>query len=245
MKRLHILAAVFIISLLSIASFAEHTIESIKADCSPLEKIKIDSRGGEARECKPMESGLFAKLNGKEYHFVLYCVIPAHSADTTCGGRDTASRSYERRALAIFSKAPGSKALVKEFEKVDADVTLNYYDMPYVLGAGGETVLTIPIHLDGTANGNLSEHYALKGKSWIKIDSTSWLDDLNKRVPAGLAIQKGVWPNLKTMTAEAPLYNPEDANCCPTGGTATATLAIAKNKFVLKSVRVAKAKPSP
>jgi hypothetical protein len=51
-----------------------------------------------------------------------------------------------------------------------------------------------------------------------------------------------VFPDVETMTADAPLCRHEDADCCPSGGKAHVELAIEKGRFVVKSATTGPAK---
>jgi hypothetical protein len=105
-----------------------------------------------------------------------------------------------------------------------------------IVDAPAGLLLALPIAVDGTGNYNQSEYYVREAGAWQRIESESWLVDLRARLPAGLEIWKGVWPDIRTLRAEAGLHKAGDGNCCPTGGTAHIQLAIRDRRFVLESV---------
>ena len=84
--------------------------------------------------------------------------------------------------------------------------------------------------------GNQSEYYLREKNKWETIEAYGWLDDLEPRMPRGLSIWKGVWPDPKTMQAQVGLYREGDVNCCPTGGIARIQLAIRSRQFVIESL---------
>ncbi|HEX4925983.1 MAG TPA: hypothetical protein VFV50_17960 [Bdellovibrionales bacterium] len=223
-------------------ALANHTPESIKTDCRAITKVKIGGDKADARECRPTASALFAEVDGREYYYTLYCLIPAYSEEPkdskgTCGTQGFLGRYHAERALVIFSRPSKSKEPLKvEFEKAETEIGALWYKAPEVTGAGSETLLHIPIGVDGSGNYNESEMYVRKNKSWSKIDTESWYDELVKKIPADTKILKGVWPDFKTMTATAYLYKDKDPNCCPTGGKANASLGLSNGRIVLKSV---------
>jgi len=119
------------------------------------------------------------------------------------------------------------------------------YEKPQIIRNGASTILMLTIRLDGTGSGNASEYYARKNRAWQRIESESWVEDVRKKIPAGLEIRKGIWPDMQTMTAKAGLYRTGDANCCPTGGAAKIALAIENDRFVVRSVAVERGSKSP
>lgn len=71
-----------------------------------------------------------------------------------------------------------------------------------------------------------------------QIDTWSWRDDLEDRLPPGLEIWQGLrfdWPEMLAFT---PLWQPGDGACCGTGGTAILSFEIEGDKLVLSHVTV-------
>ncbi len=71
-----------------------------------------------------------------------------------------------------------------------------------------------------------------------QIDTWSWRDSLDERLPAGLEIWQGVrfdWPNMMAFT---PLWQAGDGNCCGTGGTAVLSFEIEGDRLILTRVTV-------
>lgn len=58
------------------------------------------------------------------------------------------------------------------------------------------------------------------------------------RLPKGLSVWKGMYPDWAKMTVATSLWREHDGNCCPTGGSAYATLALQGDRIVLTGVRV-------
>jgi hypothetical protein len=64
----------------------------------------------------------------------------------------------------------------------------------------------VPAYESGTGNFNRELLYAWANDGWRDVDVTSWLDELKPRLPKGLGILKGVYPDYATMTAETPVW---------------------------------------
>lgn len=115
------------------------------------------------------------------------------------------------------------------------------YRPPQIIKAAAATFLYIPIAVDGTAHENASAYFLLERGEWVPIEAATWLEDLRRRLPTGLEIRKGVWPDLETMTAEAGLYRSGDDNASPTGGIVRIRLAIRSKHLVIDSLITQKA----
>jgi hypothetical protein len=145
--------------------------------------------------------------------------------------------------LSIFFHTASDKHVQLLFDRYDQENAGIYmYSKPAMATHSFGTLLDVPIRVDGTGNFNESEYYLWNAnqKKWNLLDSTSYIDDLGKRLPAGLSIWKGVWPDIKTMTATTGLWRADDGNCCPSGGTAAVMLAVKDGRLVIKSLEITK-----
>ncbi len=216
------------------------SIERLKAKCINLAGIKIgDGPDDDAAECRVSEFGMFGVFNNQTYYYAIYCLTPGYSMkEGGCSSTSYNAEIYRARAMAIFvANGEASKATLWR-ELVDPDIGLIWYDKPELIVNSFGTILYLPIHMDGTGAGNISEYYLWdeRSKQWQKLDAGSWRKEI--AIPPELAINKGIWPDLKAMTAEAYLYRSGDANCCPTGGTAHIQLTIENGRFAIKSVTI-------
>lgn len=107
------------------------------------------------------------------------------------------------------------------------------YDKPRILHAGGRVVLHLPAYESGTGNFNRELLY-----TWAK---DAWHDELDRRLPKGLVILKGVYPDYEKMTAETPVRRQEDGPQCAEGGRAHIELQWRGDRISVGSVRIGNA----
>jgi hypothetical protein len=112
---------------------------------------------------------------------------------------------------------------------------------PVLIRNGARTLLHIPGYESGTGNFNRESLYVWGGKDWRIVDTTSWLDDLGKRLPKGLSANKGIYPDYATMTAATALWRRSDSNACAEGGRAAIHLAWRGDAIALKDFHMVKA----
>lgn len=90
----------------------------------------------------------------------------------------------------------------------------------------------------GTGDFNAESIFAWREGQWRPLDIESWTRELRRRLPQGLEVWKGIFPDYTALTARTPLWRPSDGNCCPTGGRAEITLAWQGDRLVLRDLRV-------
>jgi len=199
----------------------------------------ITTGPGETADCAVSEFGSLGIFNGQTYHYSIYCLIPAYSIPEGGCRSDTFNAQFHKaRAMAIFVNDGRSDTVSLLLKRAEEEIGLVWYEKPEIIKNPYGTFLYIPVHLDGTGAGNSSEYFIWdkKSKSWQTFDTKSWLDEINPL--AGLSINKGIWPDLKKMSAEAYLYRKNDANCCPTGGKINIRLTIMNGCLAVKSTRI-------
>jgi hypothetical protein len=214
----------------------EFPMTILRHQCLEFAQVKHGDKPGDLRDCRVSEFAEFGSIDGQTYYYALYCLIPnLASGKGSCNDDSFNARYYRERGLAIFvaDALNGNASLL--FERVEGEIGRLRYSQPQIIKPGAETLLYLPIAIEGNANENVSEYFLQDGGTWVPIESVEWFQDLLRRIPAGLEIRKGVWPNLQTMTAVAHLYRPADNNASPTGGTARIALAIRSRHFVITS----------
>ncbi len=218
------------------------SMEVIRDQCIEFAEVKQGNGIAEYNECNVSEFGEFGAVDGHTYYFALYCLMPNwRTAVGKCGDDSFTARYHRGRALAVFSRNPSNGNVQLVFERAEPEIGVVLYSRPEIIQNPAGTLLILPITVDGTGNGNVSEYYMRDSGRWEQIETEAWLSDLGNRLPAGLRIAKGVWPDLRTMRAGAGLYRAGDANCCPTGGTARIRLAIRGMRLVIESLVVEEA----
>ncbi len=116
------------------------------------------------------------------------------------------------------------------------------FDAPVLLAGpefGGAVYIAVPGVRSGSGSGAadlLFRWDVPDTRQLTQIDTWSWRDDLEARLPAGLGVWQGVrydWPN---MVAFTPLWRDGDGHCCRTGGTAILSFGIEGDRLILSDV---------
>jgi hypothetical protein len=220
----------------------EFPMAVVAKQCIDFAAVKHGKEPGDLRECAVSEFGEFASMNGHRYYYALYCLIPNYADKGRCGDGSFIGGFYAlHRGLAIFQQDPASSDKAQLlFERVNRDLGTKTYARPQLIRRTSETLLAIPITVDGSEHLNESEYFLWSGSAWTPLESKKWLDDLERRIPSEFVIRNGIWPDLETLRAEAGLYAEDDAKCCPSGGLARIALAIRSGSIVLQSLTIEK-----
>ena len=214
-----------------------YTIGELRQSCIEFRDVKRGTGPENIGDCRVSAFGMLGTFDNRTYYYALYCLVLSDQiGQGTCTGDSFNSRYHRSRGLVVFEGDRVNAHVL--FERVNGEIGMYVYAEPEVTRSSAGTVLYLPIRVDGTGNYNESEYYVRGRGGWEPLDFETWQKDLVARVPAGREIWKGLWLNLKTMRVESGLYRKGDGNCCPTGGSIRARLAIRDKKFVIASASV-------
>ena len=115
------------------------------------------------------------------------------------------------------------------------------YAKPQIVRSTGRILLHIPATESGSGYFNREILYVWTKDGWHDLDVTSWLDELLHRLPAGLRVVRGVYPDYAAMTADTPLWREHDGPTCPEGGRAHIGLQWRGGRIAVGSLRIDKA----
>ena len=212
------------------------SMAAMRTQCIEFTDVNRGGGAGEYRECRVSEFGEIGTVGSTRFYYVLYCLLPNETAaNARCGDDSFIARYHRARGMAVFAREASGQNVHLVFNRASEEIGTVFYQRPEIVQNAAGTLLYLPIVIDGTSGGNVSEYYQQAADRWALVDSKTWLADLHKRLPAGLEVRQGVWPDLRTMRAEAGLYRVADANCCPTGGTVRLGLVVRARRFVIDS----------
>lgn len=122
---------------------------------------------------------------------------------------------------------PGAPKLIGwSFEGVN-------YEAPILTDDGK---LWVPGTMAGSGGGNADLLYIRREGQWVEIETTSWRDTLEDRLPSGFSAWQGIEYDFNGMGGRSPLWRDTDPNCCATGGDLTLRFGISGTSLVLDEV---------
>lgn len=117
------------------------------------------------------------------------------------------------------------------------------YEAPTLLMVEGEMYVAVAGRMAGTGNGNADALFRWSpdaAEPLVQIDNWSWREQLAERLPSGLEVWKGVDYRYadSEIWAWTKLWQPNDGNCCPSGGEAMLSFVIRDDVLVLDGANV-------
>jgi uncharacterized protein len=116
-----------------------------------------------------------------------------------------------------------------------------HYERPTLTSSRVARWLVVPGRLEGTGNidvGLLFFFDPEHGAALRDVDTDAWQRELARRLPKGMAVWKGMYPDYAKMTVQTPLWKGSDGNCCPTAGSATIALGFKGQRLVVEQFAV-------
>lgn len=116
-------------------------------------------------------------------------------------------------------------------------------ERPEVLATPAGPLLLVPSMHGGTGAFNAELIFRPLNGGWRDLEIDAWRTAFDKQLPEELGVWKGVQYDWKTLSLDTSLWKSEDANCCPTGGSAEAKLAVEGDRLALKSMSIDRTPP--
>ncbi|WP_426954093.1 hypothetical protein [Muricoccus radiodurans] len=116
------------------------------------------------------------------------------------------------------------------------------YRAPRLIERDGARLLVVPGRRIGSGGHDADLLLVQRDGRWREVEIATWRRELERRLPDGLGAWQGVDYDFSAMTARTRLWRPDDGNCCPTGGSALATLRIEGDSLRLADLT---AEPAP
>ncbi|MHA3903405.1 hypothetical protein ACTPOE_07525 [Castellaniella sp. WN] len=209
-------------------AFAEGLDVALAQTCREL-AMSVDETDPPA--CRIGESGIIGTVGATMTHYALYCLGP-----------EAAAGACELRGAALFLEDRADGRISRFLTRLDEpDLRAG---APSIETAGRDTLLELPVSVSGTGAFDDNDTFLFERDHWTRLDTHCWESGLQKRIPRGTSIDKGVNLNLGGLSAQAWLYREGDANCCPTGGSVDVTLKRTGHRLAIESLRIdPKARP--
>src|SRR5205085_3874562 len=119
--------------------------------------------------CRVSSFGEAGAVDGHRFHYAVY----QYQTDT--GARD-------HMRVVVFEAVPSG--MMRAVVATESDPAISY-DKPRIVRSGDRVLLHIPGTESGTGNFNRERLYMWRAGQWRDVDTTAWLDELARRLPAG------------------------------------------------------------
>lgn len=134
---------------------------------------------------------------------------------------------------AIILKDENNKIFILYMHFSDAVSEIS--ESPRIINIQGNELLSYKTRVPGTGNQSVELYYKydIKKKSPVLLDFSEIISEISKIIPKGYGVWKGGGLDLKNLQYSQSVWKPNDANCCPTGGSINLQLSIDKYKIIV------------
>ncbi len=211
-----------------------YTQGALSKGCPPAFGEPVGGKGT-YKECRLRGVRPAGKVAGQSWVAAEYCLARNDNEDSGCrAGRGDEGRN--EIAVLVFTRAQAGGPFVLRLDYRDGEG--NPFDGVRAYDTPAGALLEIAFRASGTGNLNAGAYFLWRNGGWRPLDAQAWITDLQRRLPRGLSVRKGPWPDLDAMTFDSPLWKEGDANCCPSGGVVYVELGIEGDRLVIRSLKV-------
>jgi hypothetical protein len=205
------------------------SLAKIKSECLPARESDPVAR------CKVKRFGDLGQVEGKNYFFVLYEWLDEQELKDITRTPPPFPRS--NTAVLLFYSDQLAPNLLRPFYSDRDDLNTGWFEDPKIFRATNQVFLQIPHRSATTAEGEPDNLLIWQGQNWHMIDTQSWMEDLQTRLPDGCSVIGSGSINFLTMRASNMVWKNSDQKCCPTCGKIYADLELQEDRLVIKSVQ--------
>jgi hypothetical protein len=209
-----------------------HNWESVRSECLP------PTEKDPAERCSITKLGDLGKLDDKNFYFVLYEWLDKNEVEEY--GKSNFSTKYPRTntAIVLFYSSEIAPNMLRPFYADRTDLNAGWFEEPKLIRGTHGVLLKIPHRSSGTSNNaSVDNILTWQGSGWRLVDTQSWVEDLQTRIPGGCSVIRDTLVDFEEMKASNYLWKESDPNCCPTCGRFSATLALEEGRLVIKDLQ--------
>ncbi len=205
--------------------------ESVRSECLP------PTEKDPAERCTIKKLGDLGQVDNKNFYFTLYEWLDKSEVEEHEKSDPPAKYPRTNTAIVLFYSTKESPNMLRPFYADRTDLNVGWFEEPRIIRGAQGVLLQIPHRGPKTANTEVDSILSWQASEWRIIDTQSWVDDLQNRLPEGCSVIRETLVNFESMKASNYLWKASDSNCCPTCGRFSATLALQEDRLVIKNLQ--------
>ncbi len=209
-----------------------HSWDVVRKECLPAKPPKDP-----VERCTIKKLGDLGQLGDRNLYYVLYEWLDKYEAENY--GKSNYPTQYPRTntAVVLFYSDKSSPNMLRPFYADRTDLNIGWFEEPSIIKSAGGVLLQIPHRSASTANAELDNVLLWKDSGWQLVDTQSWIEDLQSRLPKECTVIRETLVNFQQMKASNYVWRTSDENCCPTCGRFSATLGLEEDRLVIKNLQ--------
>jgi hypothetical protein len=204
---------------------------SVRSECLPATESEP------AERCTVKKLSDLGRINDINFYYVLYEWLDKEEVAALRKLDRPIQYPRTNTAVILFYSSTTSPNMLHPFYADRTDFNVGWFEEPRMLRTRTDTFLQIPHRGQRTSDVELDTLLRWDDSKWHLVDTQSWVDDLQSRVPEECSVQTDTLIDFESMKATNYLWRTSDANCCPSCGRFTANLAIDEDRLVITNLK--------
>jgi hypothetical protein len=206
--------------------------ESVRQECLP-PKPPEDT----VERCTVKKLDDLGSIDDKNFYYVLYEWLDKYESENY--GKSNYPTTYPRTntAVVLFYSDKSAPNMLRPFYADRTDLSVGWFEEPRIIKTSSGSLLQIPHRSFTGANAELDTLLMWKDSGWQLVDTQSWVEDLQSRLPNECTVVRETLVNFEQMKASNYVWRTSDENCCPTCGRFSATLGLEEDRLVIKNLK--------
>jgi len=206
------------------------TLAQARSQCLPPTEADPVAR------CTIKKFGDLGSVEGVNYFYVLYEWLDQNELNDYKTDRMVRYPQTNTAVVLFYSDSTGPNMLHPFFSDRN-DFGTGWFEEPKLLHRAEGMFFQIPHRASSSAESEPDMLMVWRDESWRIIDTQSWLENLQTRLPQGCSVIHTPVINFTDMTSATMVWKSSDDHCCPTCGKIFATLGIQEERLVIQGLR--------
>jgi len=207
------------------------SLAKIKTECLPPQEADPVAR------CTVKKFGELGQIDGQDYFYVLYEWLDQDELASLTKAVQTVRYPDSNTAVVLFYSDAYAPNILRPFYADRDELNTGWFEEPKITRQAEGILLQVPHRAATSAESEPDTLLIRQDQIWHLIDTQSWLEDLQARLPQNCSVIHVPAINLVDMSSVTMVWKDSDDRCCPTCGRIYATLELQEDRLVIKNLR--------
>jgi len=170
--------------------------DTVRKECLPAKPPEDP-----VERCTIKKLGDLGQLDDKNFYYVLYEWLDKNESEDY--GKSNYPTQYPRTntLVVLFYSDKSAPNMLRPFYADRTDLNIGWFEEPRIIKTSSGVLLQIPHRSSSTANAELDNLLIWKNSVWQIVDTQSWVEDLQSRLPKECTVIRETLVNFEQMKA--------------------------------------------
>jgi hypothetical protein len=206
------------------------TLAQARSECLP------PTESDPVARCTIKKFGDLGSVEGVNYFYVIYEWLDQGELSDYKAAK-MVRYPHSNTVLILFYSDSTAPNMLHPFFSDRNDFGTGWFEEPRLLHRTEGMFLQIPHRAESSADSEPDMLLRWRDQAWHVIDTQSWLEDLQSRLPQDCSVIHTPVINFTDMTSATMVWKSSDDRCCPTCGKIYAELALQDDHLIIQGIR--------